>query len=340
MSIDSHPHSPDEGTARRASLPGVALTDRLSVLPVLKAQLVETASDVETAVVDVCANFQRMAQQASETVTAARAAVAGQGDASAQGMEAATGMARQTLDRLLARLLDTSHACADVLTQITTLEQDLSGVAGILDDVDRMARGTRLLGLNAAIEASRFGAQGKAFAVVAGEIEQMAKHSAHTSAAIRDVLKRLRAGVERVSAGVRQLASGSDQEVQASRGEVDLALATLSGAGDRMKTALIDASTGAERLSDSIGQAVVALQFQDVVSQRIAHVVQALDALRGDLEHLAPAPLGGTAPPQDARVQSLASTYTMDAERLAHQRACATPPPAAAAEALPDVELF
>jgi methyl-accepting chemotaxis protein len=290
---------------------------RLAVLPVLASQLHDVIQDVETSVVEVCRNFQAMAGRARASVSAARAVVSGAGEGGEDGAQAATAVARRTLDRLLGRLATGSDATLRVAEEIDDLERRLDIVRQNLDDVDRMARGTRLLGLNAAIEAARLGAEGKAFGVVATEIKDLARLSYHTSAEIRESLRGLSTGIADVSSEIRRIASTDRAGVQTSRQEVDAAITRLARTAERTAAGLVAASDSAADVGREIAGAVMALQFQDAVTQRVNHVVDALTLLHRELL----AELDGKpADDGESLLRSVAASFTMKAERDAEAR--------------------
>ncbi|KGK90450.1 chemotaxis protein [Desulfosporosinus sp. HMP52] len=71
-----------------------------------------------------------------------------------------------------------SDNVSDVLDQTLDILKLIEEANQILDFVNSVAKNSRLLGLNAAIQAARAGESGKGFAVVAEEIRKMAENSA------------------------------------------------------------------------------------------------------------------------------------------------------------------
>lgn len=63
---------------------------------------------------------------------------------------------------------------------------------GILKLMENISRQTNLLGINASIEASRVGASGKGFEVVANEIRQLAKNTSDSITRIEDIFENMK----------------------------------------------------------------------------------------------------------------------------------------------------
>lgn len=82
----------------------------------------------------------------------------------------------------------------------------------MLQMINNIAKGTRILGLNAGIEAARSGEAGKGFAVVASEITKLANPSADSVTEINDVMENLRQQVIDISKTLKDTVEISTQQ--------------------------------------------------------------------------------------------------------------------------------
>lgn len=73
--------------------------------------------------------------------------------------------------------------------------EDLNRTGRILDSITRIAKRSKIIGLNSAIEAARVGEQGRGFAIVAEEIKTLADDS---SQSVQDI-ERILSGIQRRS---------------------------------------------------------------------------------------------------------------------------------------------
>jgi ligand-binding sensor protein len=81
-------------------------------------------------------------------------------------------------------------------------KQKVSETDEILRFIRNVAGQTKLLGLNAAIEAARAGDHGKGFAVVADEVRKLAENSVQAAGKIEVILKSINAGMVGIEEGI------------------------------------------------------------------------------------------------------------------------------------------
>jgi ligand-binding sensor protein/uncharacterized protein YukE len=74
----------------------------------------------------------------------------------------------------------------------------------ILNITKRIADQTKLLGLNAAVEAARAGMEGRGFGVVAAEIRKLAEMSVDSAKKIESILEQIQEGIRHVETNVEQ----------------------------------------------------------------------------------------------------------------------------------------
>lgn len=161
----------------------------------IKRQQEET-DQVATAVHEMSATVQEVAQNASSAANSAQEANL----QAKQGQEVVNG------NRDAIRTLASSvEGAADVINQ---LQVESEGVGTILDVIRGIADQTNLLALNAAIEAARAGEQGRGFAVVADEVRTLAQRTQESTAEIQELIGRLQ---EKATRAVDAMESGRTQ---------------------------------------------------------------------------------------------------------------------------------
>lgn len=105
----------------------------------------------------------------------------------------------------------------------------------MLQMINNIAKSTRILGLNAGIEAARSGEAGKGFAVVASEITKLANQSAESVTEINDVMENLRQQVISISNTLKDTVEISTQQGLAISGITD-SLERLTNVSEEVNT--------------------------------------------------------------------------------------------------------
>lgn len=116
----------------------------------------------------------------------------------------AIGQAAAAVEELAAsseELASTSQETANIANEAF---QEVHNTTAILEIIRRVAKQTNLLGLNAAIEASRAGEYGRGFSVVAAEVRKLADESRNSAQNIDNMLSKFRNSVESVLKNVEQ----------------------------------------------------------------------------------------------------------------------------------------
>lgn len=155
----------------------------------------------------------------------------------------------------------------DIAETILTLSERTQKISEIIETVNQIADQSRLLALNASIEAARAGDEGRGFAVVAMEVRQLAEQSGEATERVRDILNEIQQvtneavmvteeGIKGASDGVDLVSIAGDTiEALATAIEESAQEATIIAASTRQQ------ATGIEQL----------LQAMHAIKQASAH---------------------------------------------------------------------
>ena len=189
----------------------------------------------------------------------------------------------------LQRFFDETHALiAEFVSKMNQLQTTSQGIAvsfeemqdqvgritTTLNDVAGITKQTDLLALNAAIEAARAGEAGRGFAVVADEVRKLASRTGGFNVEIRqalaDILKSLQAVGERVAD-----ASNVDMSI-AERSQATLSelAAELMDVTERARQHSNHITAVTEKMHQMTQEGVLAMQFEDIVTQMISRISQ------------------------------------------------------------------
>lgn len=103
----------------------------------------------------------------------------------------------------------------NIVSEIENTTKQCENTDDIIKFIQNIARQTNLLGLNAAIEASKAGESGRGFSVVASEIRKLSGSSAESVAQINEILKNIKDSVGLVEKSIQSSKDSSEKHKQA-----------------------------------------------------------------------------------------------------------------------------
>jgi methyl-accepting chemotaxis protein len=306
------------------------------LIPILSRQLKETVGSIETSAGEVCANFGQMANLARSAAGLGSALVDQNGSATVTD---AVEECRAMLGQLSDRLENSGELYARAIRQMELANSSVQRVFGVLQQLDQASFTSRIVALNAKIEAVHLGSLGTGFEVVAEQISSQAIRSSQLTEHVVSLLQELTQTMNHTTSELKDLAEADKSEAGRSRETAGQTLSKLEQASARMQQTVAESCRASETLYEQISKAIVNMQFQDRVSQRLGHVIDSLDAMTRALG--AESGTGANTPTVEERTQQvaaeLAATYTMPSERAAHSSGDAAE---TAPDAGGDIELF
>jgi len=168
---------------------------------------------------------------------------------------------------------------AMTLVELTDkISEQVRQITAMLGEIEAISKQTNLLALNAAIEAARAGEAGRGFAVVADEVRDLSGRTAHFSQQIRGLMGTMQTSIDATESAINQMAAQDMTFALTSKQDVELAMAGIEAFNARTGQVVAELNEIAEAVETSAAQAVMSLQFQDMVTQLLGHVGRRLEA--------------------------------------------------------------
>lgn len=206
----------------------------------------EQTDMVASAMNEMTATVQDVARNAAHTAEAVN-----QAHQEADEGQSQINRTHQAITALAGQLDNAARSIESLKEQGTAIENVVKLISGIADQ-------TNLLALNAAIEAARAGEHGRGFAVVADEVRALAAKTQASTIDIRDMIGKLRGGIEStvhvVHAGHQQMDAVKEQAAatEMALGQIAGAITQIGDMSTQIATATEEQSMVAEEMNRNI----------------------------------------------------------------------------------------
>lgn len=142
------------------------------------------------AVQEITATVEEISQSGKQVAERAK-----QVSGSAQTMSNASNLGLQAVESIVKAMEGIRHQAGSVADNIVTLSERTQAIGEIIATVTDIAEQSNLVALNAAIEAADAREDGRRFAVVAGEIKNLADQAKDATRRVRSILEEIQRGI-------------------------------------------------------------------------------------------------------------------------------------------------
>jgi len=289
------------------------------VAPVWSGQIEASRSQMETAIAALSERFAGIVHKLGEMLGAPGVQGADAADTAASALYADS---QKQLQAVVASLREAMHSKALMLDKVQALQGFVGELREMGDGVSRVAQQTNLLAINAAIEAAHAGESGRGFSQVAQEVRALSRTSGDTGRMIAGKTAAISAAIDDVRRSADVTRSQEHQIVADSEARIRNVLDQFQGLTTSLAESTALLRNESRDIQAEVNDALVQLQFQDRVSQVLAHVRDNITRLPEVVQDHANAGdrTGGLAPLLAAGLlRELESTYAMASERVIHQ---------------------
>lgn len=288
------------------------------VLPILAKQVETARGQSEEAITNLTGRFSTIVNNLEAAVSASRSAADGEGGGAVEVLRHSE-RELATVVKYLKSALVSRNEMLDAVRGLTGYNEELKSMAA---GVAAIASQTNLLALNAAIEAARAGEAGRGFAVVADEVRKLSSLSSETGKRMADKVEVINAAIQSVSSAAESSAAHDQEAVGSSEQAIEGVLARFNSLASQLAQSAEVLRAESAGIHSEIADALVALQFQDRVSQILVHVRSNLDELNQEMARYQQTrdSHGRTQPMNvSAWLAEMEKTYTTSEQRSIHQ---------------------
>jgi methyl-accepting chemotaxis protein len=195
----------------------------------------------------------------------------------------------QVMSRVVDNVVSNSKLGMELVEMTDGIAKHAQQVQGILTEIGAIAKQTNLLALNAAIEAARAGEAGRGFAVVADEVRNLSGRTTQFSQQINAVMQRMQESVRETERAIQRMAGQDMTFALESKIRVEEIIRTMEAQAQGRNAAIERLADGSAEVTEQVNRAITALQFQDMTSQLLGHILQRVRTIQevfGDLAAL------------------------------------------------------
>ncbi len=260
---------------------GAALSAILVVLEMISAQLQDIEADIGASVDGVCSGFSGMGIRAKTALASACDALDSSTDGG--GLQAFVHRVKNALEVLLNRMEAAKEFDQLLATELRETKERLSLI-------DRLSQKMIEVGLRAStlIPKSKYENMDEAeraeeFQHLMEQISVVAYAANQAGKAISDIHSGIQSALDSSCKKITQKSRDDAEISRTTENRIRDILDKLSGTYERMSKSLASSATMSRQLNLDINQAVMSMQFQDRVSQRMHHLLETISELISDL---------------------------------------------------------
>lgn len=264
----------------------------LSSLDAMREYLPEVSSTVEEKIAELRGQFISLAHAATgqakdiEEIVELTHTVEIEGERIS--LEQAFSIFNDTLAIAVSRIVELSKLSVSMATQFDSAIHNLGDISGFIQTIHTITRQTRLLSINASIEAARAGKEGEGFAVVAEEVKKLSEQVANLSTEMEDRVGKINSSVGKSYATLQQVAAIDMTDNIMLQDHIQGIMQQIIEQNTRIHAVLGRAVIDSKESAQAITSSVMALQFQDRISQVLGSTCSVLHKISETIENIPP----------------------------------------------------
>lgn len=163
----------------------------------------------------------------------------------------------------------------EAVQAMTRVSESAKGIDSVIEGLDKIAFQTRVLAMNAAVEAGRAGDAGRGFAVVADLVSALAMRAEEEAGRARDQLTATQAEIGTAVERVRRV-DGALADISTDVGEVHTLLAGIATDNQAQSTAIVEISSAVNAMDKATQQNAAMVEQTSAAARNLTSEVASL----------------------------------------------------------------
>ena len=290
--------------------------------PIWVKQIETARGHSEDSIVEIVTRFNAIVERLRASVIASQQ-TAGDKDGAEGGSSVGSVLSCSEADLLAVnRSMDAALSKrAEMVQDVRKLIVYTTELKEMAAEVAEVAARTNLLALNAAIEAARAGDSGRGFAVVADEVRKLSTLSSDTGKKMSEKVNLINSAITEVIGAAEKFSEEDSRSVDEAEKTIRKVLSNFGAVASGLSASSEMLRRESDGIRKEISDTLVYLQFQDRVSQILAHVRDNLGGLHNQLRLCCAERNSGGSPAIDvnAWLNNMALGYTTAEQRDNHR---------------------
>ncbi len=211
---------------------------------------------------------------------------------------------KQSVTEMVESINEALEAGRVNLTALEEIETNMRSIDKITDAIATVSIKTSMLAVNGAIEAARAGEYGKGFAVVSGDIQNLASDSAENIDQIKDLVRKIQDQATRVKNDLNTIAINTQQQAEKAKQstsnlqavvaavnviveenqEIQQAAVEVVAGVTQAKKGMEQIAAASEQASSNAQEAATASQQQSQGAEELAAAIEEIAAIADELQ--------------------------------------------------------
>lgn len=251
----------------------------------LVSELVETnISDISTKFQELAKNSQIQTEQVSILADSAQ-------NIEYQGKSIDLSEVINTIDEhltsMIGKIIETSKHGVEVVYALDDVKNDVVKVESLIDEIESINKQTNMLALNARIEAARAGEAGLGFAVVAHEVQELARSINTMAGTMREEISGVAKGVRLGHSRIKEVANIDLSKNILVKETIRELMDCIMQQNETSTQALRSSEAISKDITKDIYGVITRLQFQDRAKQRMENINTTLQVMGESVQSFA-----------------------------------------------------